>query len=794
MLRQTIQLFIRRLFRNKADSLISLGSITLGLTAVLLAFTFIWDEKAYDEFHDKSDRLFRVNKNYADPSGDISQNAETPGLMADALVQDLPEVEAATHIAPWFDPVLTTYEENNIEVKNWVFADEHFLQLFDFQLLEGGRAEDILTQPGQVLLTPTLAENLFGDQNPIGKNIQGLNDQMFTVGGIIEEAPRRSHLQYDLIASWASTENGFLGFSFMNNWLGQTVYTYALLNDPAQMQAVNQKLPGFTEKYMPDRTDRYDFYLQPLSDIYLYSYDLRYLRGGKYGSATFLRTFSLIALLILVIACFNYINITTARSLQRAKEVGIKKILGAERGRIVRQFLTETLSMTLIAAALAFLLARYLLPQLNAWFGKDIPTSLLFHPVTIVFLLLVILITSILSGLFPGMLLAKFRPIRVLKTTLGLSPGGHLPRQILTTLQLSVGVGLIAGTLLLNQQFRFLLNRDLGFDKEQVMVMSTPPGIANNPTAFKSELMALPGVESVSICQAAMREGTFGTTVIPEGNEGAELPVQQFRIDSNYLKTFGIEVVEGRALGMRSDSAVGGILVNETFVKQMGWRQGVGKTIQSPGSEVRIPILGVVKDFNYNSLHQPVDPVIMNLDPRTSNISIRLNTNEISGLLPKIEQLWERFEKRHPFDFYFVDEYYAETYIKEKEMLGVISVFAGLAIIIACLGLYGLVAFSVARRRKEIGIRKVLGASIAHLFGLLTKNFLVPLLLALLIAIPLTWHFLQQWLQNFTYHVSLSGWTFVLAGVLMLVIMFFTVSFQSLKAAVSNPVHALRTE
>lgn len=796
MLKQNIQLLFRRMKRNKADSFISLASITLGLTAVLLAFTFIMDERGFDQFHTKADRIFRVNKNNTEPSGDISKNAETPGRMAAALEEDFPEVEAAAHVMPWFDEVLVTYEERNIQIKNWVFADEKFFQLFDFQVLEGGDPAALLARPGNVLITPSKAQSLFGSENAIGKSFQGLSDKMYTVVGIIEEAPRQSHLNYDVVASWASTtgDSGFLDFSFINNWLAQTVYTYVLLDQPGQMNAVNEKLPAFTARYMPNRTEMYDFYLQPLSDVYLHSNDLLYLRGDKYGSAVFLRTFSIIALLILAIAIFNYINITTARSLQRAKEVGVKKVLGAEKKLIIGQFLTETLGVTVISAALAIIFAWILLPQLNVWFGKDIPVLQLFDPLTVGFLTLTVLLTGFISGVFPGTVLSRFRPIKVLKSNVRLAPGGRLPRQVLTTVQLSVGVALIAGTLLLNQQFRFLLNKDLGFDKEQVLVMNTPPGIENSSSAFRDGLLALPGVQSVSICQAAMGEGTFGTTVIPEGNAGEELPVQLFRIDSAYLQTYGIELQEGRMLSRTADATGAGLMVNNAFLQQMGWQEGVNKRIQFPGSEARIPILGVVKDFNYNSLHQQVDPIVMYLDDRKANISVRLNTAEVAAFLPKLKQLWETFEQRYPFDYYFVDDYFARTYVKEKEMLRTISAFAMVAIFIACLGLYGMIAFSIARREKEIGIRKVLGASIASLFGLLTKNFFYPLIFALLIAIPVSQYFLGQWLQNFTYRVSLSWWIFLLAGLSMLIIMLLTVSFQSLRAANANPVHALKNE
>lgn len=321
MLRHHLLIFLRNLNRQKVNSFITLSGFVLGLTSVLLAFAVITDERNYDEFHTKAERIYRVNKHYHEPNGDKSKNAETPGLMAETMDADFPEVEAAAHIAPWFDEVLLTYEDQNLTVDNWVFADSNFFRLFDFNILRGGKRSQVLSQPGQILLTPALAQTLFGDQDPVGKTILGQGNKLYTVSGIVEPAPRRSHIQYDAIASWVSTkgDSGFLDYSFMNNWLGQTVYTYLLLRNPEQQAVVDAKLVDFTKQYMPDRTDRYQFYLQPLRDIYLHSNDLRYIRGGKYGSATFLGTFTLISLLVLFIACINYINIATARSLQRAK-------------------------------------------------------------------------------------------------------------------------------------------------------------------------------------------------------------------------------------------------------------------------------------------------------------------------------------------------------------------------------------------------------------------------------------------------------------------------------------------
>lgn len=796
MLSQNIRILIRNITRNKIHFTLTTGGLVLGLTAVLLAFTFIQDESEFDTFHTKSDRIFRVNKFVKEQSGSLSQNAETPGLMAPTLDADFPEVEAATRVAPWFEEVLVSYEDQNTFVKNWVFADSNFMYVFDFEMIRGGNPMEILSTPGQIIISPKLAQTLFGERDPIGKVIKGQSDKNYTVAGLAKTTPRQSHLQFDALVSWASTEGqgDYMNFGFMNNWLGQTVYTYVLLRQPEHVALVNEKLPKFTAQYMDNRKDTYDFYLQPLREIYLKSTNLQYLRGGKYGSAVFLKTFSIIALLILLIACFNYINITTAKSLQRAKEVGVKKVLGAGKNTLIGQFMTETVGVTLLSGLLALGLAQLCLPYLNQWFEKDIPLNTFYSVEGLGFLGLVIGLTAVIAGFFPSWLLTKYKPAFVLKNVLHSAPGGIIPRQILTTLQLTVSIGLIAGTIILNRQFEYILNKDLGFDKEQVLVMGMAPDIEENSDAFKNELERIKGVESVSICGAAVGDGTFGSGIIPEGNNGEEMFIQVFRVDSNYMETFGMELADGRFLNLASDYDPGNVVVNEAFVRQVGWENPLERRVQFVGSEEKYPVVGVLKDFNFNSLHQEVTPILMYLDGRKSNISVRVEPSQLSTLLPQIEKIWKQFESRYPFDYYFVNEFFADKYLAERQMQRVITMFALLAIFIACLGLYGLASFSIARRTKEIGIRKVLGATTVGIVSLLSKRFIRLVFLAFFLALPAIYYYGNNWLMDFAYRVELDWNVFVLSGLTVLGIVFLTVSFQSLRAALANPINALKDE
>lgn len=796
MIKQNLLLFLRRLLRNKTQFFITLSGMVLALTAIILAFTFINDEKGYDSFHKDARNIFRVNKWYKEPSGDRVKLAETPGLMSPQLINDFPEIVSSTRLAPWFNDVLLSYNNKNIKTKKWVFADSNFFSFFDFHVIRGGDPAQIFKGPGKMLITPAIAKAMFGDADPIGQTIKGIDDKLYTVTGIVEEAPRQSHIQYDVLISYATTSGGkdFLDFGFMNGWLGQTVYTYVKLQQSEQIASVNKKFPAFTARYMSNRINDYEFYLQPLSEIYLNSYDIRFLRGGKYGSATFLRTFALVSLLIIIIACFNYINIITAQSLQRAKEVGVKKILGAQKKQLLLQFLFETIALMLIASGIALMAASLLLPQLNNWFQKDIPAFKIFQLSNLALLALTILITTLVSGIVPAVILSSFKPISIFQKRFNFSPGSELSRRVLVTIQLCISIGLIGGALLLNRQFSYIMNKDLGFNKDQVLDLKTPPGIQRKNVAFRHEVESLPGVKSVSICQAAMPAGTFTSTVIPEGNNNEEVAVREFRVDTSYMRTYGLQLAAGRFFGLSSDNSSGSLVINEAFAKQMQWKDAIGKRIRFSSDSTMYPVIGVLKDFNYNPLNETIMPLVMYLSGKDGNISILFEPAQITSLLPKLGTTWKKYEDRYPFEYVFMDEYFAANYGKEKLLMDVIFLFTGIAIFIACLGIYGLAVFAISRRAKEIGIRKVLGARVSWIVLLLVKNFLKPVGFAFLIATPIVWYLINDWLQNFAFHIKISWWLLAIPGILMLMIVFATVSFQTIKAAIANPIKSLRTE
>ena len=796
MIWQFLTIFLRSISRQRVTFFINLSGMILGLIAIILAIVLITDEVKFDAFHADDKLIFRVNKWYTEPGDIKSKNAETPGLMAQTLLADFPEINYATRWAPWFDEVLLSHEDRNIYTDKWVFADPGLFNVFSFKILSNGSPKDLLSAPGQVLITPELGNKIFGREDPVGKLIKGVGDKDYQITGLIESPPRQSHLKFDVIASYASTDGqyGFLDFSFMNNWLGQTVYTYLKLYQPGDVHKVNQRLPEFTSQYMANRTDMYDFYLQPLNDIYLHSSDVRFLRGGTYGSYNFLKSFGIIALIILFIACFNYINITTARSLQRSKEVGVKKVLGASKQQLTSQFLFETLALIAISSIVAFVGSSMILPELNNYFDKNIPVSALWNPIVLVILGLVVLITTLLAGALPGMILANYKPIQVLKSSRITSPGGFLPRQVLTSVQLCVGIGLISASIVYHKQFEYMMNKDLGFDRNQVLTMNTPPGIDSSYLAFLNELDQIQGITSVSMCQATMHDGTFGTTVLTDGSDRQEVPVQAFRVDTNYQKTYGLELIAGRFFDRTSDFTSGSVVVNEAMVKQMGWEDPLEGKITFREGDPPSPVIGVVHDFHYRSLNETITPVVMYLTNRRGNISIRFKPDQVDNLLAQLLPLWKKFEKRYPFDYNFLDEHYANNYLKESRMTRVITLFTIIAILIGCMGIYGLTSFSILRRRREIGIRKILGSTNLGIFQLLSHRFLYPLIAAFVIAIPIVNIILNSWLESYAYHMQIRIGYYLIAGGLMTIIVLLTIGSQSIKAAMVNPTVTLKEE
>lgn len=777
--------------------LINVLGLTTALLAVILASAFLIDEYSYDQFHTKKDSIYRLyKKNYSINDGNVTLTTETSGQMGPTMVSDYPEVTSFTRMLPWFDETVISFEDENIYIEHPVFVDSTFFDMFDFKLTQGN-PEKALVRPATIVLTQSVAKKLFGDENPLGESVIGLHDQPFEVTGVVEDPPIHSHIQYDVLMSWTTTvpDVGPFQYDFMNNWLGQTVFTYVELAPEANAQLLVDKLPKMMEQYFPERADSYILQLQPFDEIYLHSGNLMTYAYIKQGSFNYVKVFGFTALFVLIIACVNYVNISTAKATKRASEIGMRKVLGANRRQLITQFLGESLVISGFSAALALFLADLLLPAFNQLVGKQLAAASLFQPQLLLALLLVIVLVTLLAGLYPAFVLSAFQPADVLVKSGKSKISGHLPRQILTTIQFGIAITLIIATFLVFQQTKYLQNKELGFDREHIVVMNINNDIENKYESFKQELLQHPDILKASVCQATVGSGTFGTTVIPEGQTNAK-SVSIFRTDANFIETMGIKMHSGRAFDPTLSSDSSSLIINKTFADLMSWKNPLGKTIKfSPEGEA-YPIVGVTEDFNFEGLNESkVKPVVMYIHPSNfTNVTLRISGKNISETIAYMENLWNKYESRFPFSYYFADSWFDNKYKKESQLLDTVSVFSTLSILLACLGLYGLTAFTIEQRAKEIGIRKVFGASVTQLTFLLNRKFIVLLLIAFVMASPLAYYFLSDWLKDFAYHINIGATPFVFAITLTLAITLLAVSYQAIKAALMNPITTLRSE
>ncbi|MEO1052325.1 MAG: ABC transporter permease [Bacteroidota bacterium] len=799
MLRNYFMSALRSFKKDKLFFVYNVIGLSIGLTVSLLSVIFILDESDYDQFHTNKDDIYRISKwtrNFGD--GEEYKSPNSPGLFGPTISEEFPEVINAARFKPWWDAMLLSRDDSHVKAEVVAFAEPNFLEMFDFEMVKGNPTT-ALEAPLSIVLTESLAASLFGQDDPMGKTVKGLGEYDYNVTGIMKDSPRKSHIQFDGLMSWSSTEpvKGLLSYDWMNNWLGQTIVTYVQLHPGADPAMVNEKFPGFVKKYMANRVNNYEFYLQPLNDVYLGSADMLAQDSFKLGSSSYLKTFSAIAVIILFIACINYININTAKGFKRVKEVAVRKVLGAQRKQLIFQFLSEALVVTVISVALAVLLIDILMPYFNYLTGKDLDTTLIYSWEILGIAVAMILFVCLLSGYYPAIVLSRFNPSKTFKQQHAPKHAGVGLRNGLVLFQFVATVVLIAGTLVIMRQVKYMKTHQPGFDQDKVVVLEIPASIDANAAAFKQELLSYPGVNSVATCPAAIGTGTFTTTCLPEGYTDGEFEVTIFRVDYDFLDTYGIKLNDGRYFSsdIASDSADYALVINHTMAELLGWDNPLEKTVRFSEESPKRNVIGVVEDFNYYSLHHPIDPMIMYIDMSSNkNISIRLDAKDIQGTIAQIEQTWSKYEDRHPFDYYFADDWMGKSYNEEIKQAKVVTLFAIFSIVIACLGLYGLSAFMLQHKTKEIGIRKVMGASISGVVVMVNRRLVIMVGLAFLIGSPLAYYAGSIWLEKFAYRIALDNSIFITAGILTLVIALSAVIYQSLKAALMNPVKALRQE
>jgi putative ABC transport system permease protein len=785
MLRNYLAIALRTLRKQPGYTLINVGGLGLGLACCFLIVLFIQHELSYDAFHEKGDRIVRLTRGFETVD---QRTANSASGYAPILQATFPEVEHAVRFEHHRSPYLRVGQQETRRVKGMALADTAFFQVFGFDLLRGNPAT-VLDGKYNVVLSETTARSLFGEADPMGQTIT-YNDRFdLTVTGIMADVPDNSHLQFNYVGSFLLMPE-FMGENALADFTNYNYYTYLLLRPGTDVEALEAKITQrMREQFGEEST--YVAGLQPLDDIH-FNTTLLYDTGTS-RDIRYLYVFGAIGLFILLIACVNFMNLATARATQRAKEVGVRKTLGSTRPQLIGQFLGESVVLSVLAIALGLGLATALMPVFNEAIGVT-TTFDLARVGTLTLLVGIGLVAGLLAGSYPAFYLSAFHPARVLKGDVHRGRGAPLLRKGLIVFQFAISAFMIVATLTVYNQLRHMQSQDLGFDKERVVFLSPAPPIRDSYETFRQELLARPRVTNVARGYLPGRVGTNrGYNWPGQGGDEQGDSFWTLIAEPGYLETLDIDLVAGRdfSWSMPTDTHDTYIL-NEAAVEQLGWTNAVGKPFRAWDRPMGT-VIGVVDDFHFQSLHQQVQPVVINYKPNwLGTVVVRLAPGDVSEALDAVRATWRTFAAGYAFDYTFLDEDYDRLYRSEERLAKLFGVFAGLAILIACLGLFGLAAYMAQQRTKEIGVRKVLGASVTQIVALLSKDFAVLVLIGLVVATPLAYVVMQRWLSDFAYHTALGPETFLLAGVLALLIAFLTVSYQAWRAATVDPVQSLR--
>ena len=810
MFRNYVRITIRNLMKHKTFSAINVFGLAIGLAACILIATFVSDELSYDTYPEHAAQLYRIELQLAQNGGvvDISNVDVAVGA---GIKNAFPEVLASSRI----------FGQKEMFVKNgnklfkeshFTFCDSNFLQMFSIPLIEGD-AKTALTSPNTIVITTALENKYFGEMPALGKSLM-IGSNPYKITGIIEKVPDNSHFHFDAFVSMATIKYAMQG----NTWSNLGFYTYLLLDKKADPKKLEAKFPELIRKYVAPEavrdmgisiaeaekvTNTWRFFLIPVTEIHLHSNTKYELEPN--GDIQYVYIFGSLALFTILLACINFTNLSTAASAKRAREVGIRKVLGTVKIQLIVQFLIESVLLSCCALLIAFLIIYLVLPSFNHLSGKHIDISSYFRFKTITAAIAFMILAGIVAGIYPAFFLSSFQTIRVLKGAVLQTPakGGGL-RRTLVVFQFLISTSLIISTLVVYRQLHFMQNKKLGYAKEQVLVIPDTFGLDSNQYAFKQKLLNDIRVVNATISRdvpvGRSEENIDGSEVYASENKSheteSEIHANFFHVDYDYLSTLGMNMVAGRYFSKDFGSDSSGVVINEAAVRDLGWRDNqsaINKTIISSGQH-SYHVIGVVQDFNYASVKQRIVPLMMMLYHNNGTLMVKIKTTDIPGLLSEIKKEWKIYNARTPFTYYFLDDKFASVYEAEERTGQIFSSFAIIAVFIASLGLLGLVAFTTEQRNKEIGIRKVLGASVNQVLVLLSKEFLILISLAFLISIPLTWWLMNNWLNNFAYRININWWIFASGGIVAFLITLITISCQSIKAAVANPVESLRSE
>lgn len=813
MLRNYVKIAVRNLWRNKGYTFINVSGLMTGLACCLLISLYVLDELSYEQWNPKANRIYRINSDIR-YGGSTSNMAVTSDPMGPTIAKDYPQIESFVRLQKPYSLVVKKGNESFVE-EQVMYADSTLFNIFPFKILAGSAREALAANC--IVVDETTAHKYFGSADgAIGKSLQLANTDNYRITAVIKDIPANTHFKASMFLSMANNAR-----SKEQDWGSHNFNTYLLLKegvDPLVFKKIFQdisanyvspelkKVLGQSLADLAKQGSYLRYFEMPMRDIHLYS--SRGAELGVNGNIQYVYIFSAVAFFILLIACINFMNLATAQSAGRAKEVGIRKVLGGERSTLISRFLTESALTVVIALVLALLAVVVFLPAFNTLADKELRITSLLSWRFIAVTAAIPLIVGLMAGSYPAFFLSGFQPIAVLKGMVRNKMSGGRLRSVLVVAQFTMSIVLLTGTVVVYWQLNYIQHKKLGFDREQVLIVkNTDVFTQQQAHTLKQELQSVPGITAVSFTAflpvpSNRNDNPFYNK--PGRQQADAIMMQNWRVDHDYVKTLGIELAEGRFFSTAFPSDSDGVVINESAAKQMGFSNPIGQRIYYYGGEdgaegISSPIIGVVKDFHFESLRKSISPVAMFLTKAkhhtASSVSIRTTGGmDIMSLVGKVEHTWKTFAPDQPFTYNFLNQEFNNMYKAEQKIGKIAFLFAAIAIVIACLGLFGLVAFTVEQRTKEIGIRKVLGASVGSIVNLLSKDLMKLVLIALALATPIAWYLMQQWLQDYEYRVHIQWWMFIVAGGIAIIVALATISFQSVKAALLNPIKSLKSE
>lgn len=790
MLKNLIKTAVRNILTNLGFSTLNVLGLTLGLTSALFLILYITDELSYDRYHVNAERIYRVQSHINETDDEFTWIvAQVP--FAEQVKQDYPEIEATARIFN-FNRSLFSVDETEFFEENFYYADSSLFDIFTHKFIYGS-PDGALTHPNDIVLTKTIAEKYFGTQNPVGKSMKS-GDTFYQVTAVIADVPHNSHLRFDALISRNTLPAQF------GSWGNFGVFTYILFSESTNVQEFEVKMQEMYDKYMASIFEAMSIHiayeLTPITRIHLYSDNAN--EPEPTGSITYVYIFSLVALFLILIAVMNYMNLATARSAKRAKEVGLRKVVGSGRGAIISQFLTESSSLTLIALILSSVLMGLALPGFNHLAGKNFGWEVLMSPTILISLVGLVILVGLIGGSYPAFYLSRFSPITAIRGESNSGKRGALMRKVLVVIQFSLSIAMIVCTLVVYNQMNYLKNKDQGWNMENVITLNLPnneqPG---KMVVLKEKLLQIPQIEAVTNISTQVGEGSSKVIFNVETSEGMDQRGINFAVvDHDFVETMGITVVKGRDFSPdRPTDTLMSVVINETLAKRFNWEEPLGKKVEL-GNEntIRAEVIGVVKDYHQTGMYNEVESLMLLYRTENPIMNIKLKPDQTQATLESISQSWSEVFPNHPFSYEFLTSRFEQQFGADKNRGVVFTLFTALAILIACIGLFGLASFTVEKRTKEIGIRKVLGASEAAIVGLISKEFLILIGISMLIAFPVSGYLMSNWLKNYVYRDTLDVFVFLVPALASIVLTALTISYQAYKAAIMNPADSISDE